>query len=42
MQAEIELGNGLPDIRLTHQCLEAVKKAGFEVSGTILAMLLVG
>nr|XP_027106903.1 cycloartenol-C-24-methyltransferase 1-like isoform X2 [Coffea arabica] len=29
--AEIELGNGLPDIRLTGQCLEAVKKAGFEV-----------
>ncbi|CAA2958172.1 cycloartenol-C-24-methyltransferase [Olea europaea subsp. europaea] len=31
IKAEIELGNGLPDIRLTHQCLEAVKKAGFEV-----------
>nr|XP_027106902.1 cycloartenol-C-24-methyltransferase-like isoform X1 [Coffea arabica] len=31
IKAEIELGNGLPDIRLTGQCLEAVKKAGFEV-----------
>lgn len=30
-QAEVELGNGLPDIRLTGQCLEALKKAGFEV-----------
>ncbi|KAG2632417.1 cycloartenol-C-24-methyltransferase 1-like [Panicum virgatum] len=28
---EIELGNGLPDIRSTHQCLQAVKDAGFEV-----------
>ena len=28
---EIELGNGLPDIRRTHQCLQAVKDAGFEV-----------
>lgn len=32
IQAEIELGNGLPDIRLTSQCLDAVKKAGFEVN----------
>ncbi|KAL3815098.1 hypothetical protein ACJIZ3_016366 [Penstemon smallii] len=31
IKAEIELGNGLPDIRLTSQCLEAVKQAGFEV-----------
>ncbi|KAK6162996.1 hypothetical protein DH2020_002837 [Rehmannia glutinosa] len=31
IKAEIELGNGLPDIRLTHQCLDALKKAGFEV-----------
>ncbi|KAL3537474.1 hypothetical protein ACH5RR_000840 [Cinchona calisaya] len=31
IKAEIELGNGLPDIRLTGQCLDAVKKAGFEV-----------
>lgn len=31
-QAEIELGNGLPDVRTTRQCLEAVKEAGFEVS----------
>ncbi|KAK6933826.1 Sterol methyltransferase C-terminal, partial [Dillenia turbinata] len=30
-QAEIEIGNGLPDIRLTTKCLEAVKEAGFEV-----------
>ncbi|GJN41332.1 hypothetical protein PR202_gn00692 [Eleusine coracana subsp. coracana] len=28
---EIELGNGLPDIRSTQQCLQAVKDAGFEV-----------
>jgi len=28
---EIELGNGLPDIRSTRQCLQAVKDAGFEV-----------
>lgn len=32
LQAEIELGNGLPCIRLTSECLDAVKKAGFEVS----------
>ncbi|KAG6408575.1 hypothetical protein SASPL_131591 [Salvia splendens] len=31
IKTEIELGNGLPDIRLNSQCLEAVKKAGFEV-----------
>ncbi|PIN08618.1 SAM-dependent methyltransferase [Handroanthus impetiginosus] len=31
IKAEIELGNGLPDIRLTKQCIEALKKAGFEV-----------
>ncbi|XP_073023292.1 cycloartenol-C-24-methyltransferase isoform X1 [Primulina eburnea] len=31
IKAEIELGNGLPDIRTTQQCLEALKKAGFEV-----------
>lgn len=31
MQAEIELGDGLPDIRSTRQCLDALKKAGFEV-----------
>ncbi|GJN24874.1 hypothetical protein PR202_gb12645 [Eleusine coracana subsp. coracana] len=28
---EVELGNGLPDIRSTRQCLQAVKDAGFEV-----------
>lgn len=32
MQAEIEIGDGLPDIRLTGKCLEALKQAGFEVS----------
>ncbi|CAH9098961.1 unnamed protein product [Cuscuta epithymum] len=31
IKLEIELGNGLPDVRLTTQCLEAVKHAGFEV-----------
>ncbi|KAI8545860.1 hypothetical protein RHMOL_Rhmol07G0070300 [Rhododendron molle] len=31
IKAEIELGNGLPDIRVTGQCLDAVKQAGFEV-----------
>ncbi|KAJ8899189.1 hypothetical protein K2173_012365 [Erythroxylum novogranatense] len=29
--AEIEIGDGLPDIRLTGQCLEGLKKAGFEI-----------
>ena len=32
VQAEIEIGDGLPDIRLTGKCLEALKQAGFEVS----------
>ena len=32
IQAEIEIGDGLPDIRLTRQCLEALKQAGFEVN----------
>ena len=31
MQEEIELGNGLPDIRSTKQVLQALKTAGFEV-----------
>ncbi|KAK9123226.1 hypothetical protein Sjap_012828 [Stephania japonica] len=31
IKAEVELGNGLPDIRTTKQCLEALKVAGFEV-----------
>ncbi|KAJ4971147.1 hypothetical protein NE237_004246 [Protea cynaroides] len=31
IKAEIELGDGLPDIRSTRQCLEALKLAGFEV-----------
>lgn len=35
-QSEIELGNGLPEIRLTTQCIEAAKKAGFEVSTKFL------
>ncbi|PON57538.1 Sterol methyltransferase [Trema orientale] len=29
--AEIEIGDGLPDIRSTSKCLEALKQAGFEV-----------
>ncbi|CAK9187437.1 unnamed protein product [Ilex paraguariensis] len=31
IKGEIEIGDGLPDIRLTRQCLEALKMAGFEV-----------
>lgn len=31
-QREVELGNGLPDIRSMGQCIEALKQAGFEVS----------
>lgn len=31
IKAEIELGNGLPEVRSTGQCLEALKQAGFEV-----------
>ncbi|GAB2289046.1 Cycloartenol-C-24-methyltransferase [Dionaea muscipula] len=31
IKAEIELGNGLPDIRSTRECVDALKKAGFEV-----------
>ncbi|KAK6261031.1 hypothetical protein SCA6_015505 [Theobroma cacao] len=31
IKAEIEIGDGLSDIRLTRQCLEALKRAGFEV-----------
>mmetsp|Transcript_2396 Transcript_2396/g.5429 ORF Transcript_2396/g.5429 Transcript_2396/m.5429 type:complete len:347 (-) Transcript_2396:140-1180(-) len=30
-KAEIEIGNGLPVIRTTAECLEAMKKAGFEI-----------
>lgn len=33
IQGEVELGNGLPDIRSMEECLEALKLAGFEVSG---------
>ncbi|KAL8142799.1 hypothetical protein V2J09_015831 [Rumex salicifolius] len=31
IKAEIEIGNGLPDIRTTRQCFDALKEAGFEV-----------
>ncbi|KAF8701578.1 hypothetical protein HU200_033500 [Digitaria exilis] len=31
IKAEIELGSGLPDIRTTRQCIQAMKDAGFEV-----------
>ncbi|XXG56485.1 hypothetical protein AAC387_Pa03g3880 [Persea americana] len=31
IKAEIEIGDGLSDIRTTKQCLEALKLAGFEV-----------
>ncbi|CAJ1934217.1 unnamed protein product [Sphenostylis stenocarpa] len=31
LKAQIEIGDGLPDIRLTTQCAEALKQAGFEV-----------
>jgi len=31
IKGEIEIGDGLPDIRLTTKCLEALKQAGFEV-----------
>ncbi|KAI3690573.1 hypothetical protein L2E82_48683 [Cichorium intybus] len=30
IKAEIEIGDGLPDIRSTRQCLAALKEAGFE------------
>ncbi|KAG4966749.1 hypothetical protein JHK87_032400 [Glycine soja] len=33
VKAEIEIGDGLPDIRLTTKCAEALKQAGFEVKG---------
>jgi len=29
--AEIELGNGLPDVRTTEETVESLKKAGFEI-----------
>ncbi|KAJ1276845.1 hypothetical protein BS78_05G247200 [Paspalum vaginatum] len=31
IKAEIELGCGLPDVRSTRQCIQAMKEAGFEV-----------
>lgn len=34
VKEEIEFGNALPDIRITTQCLEAVKRAGFDVNIT--------
>ena len=36
IKSEIELGNGLPDVRSTRQCLEALKLAGFEVKNLFL------
>lgn len=39
-QAEIEIGDGLPDIRLTGKCLEALKQAGFEVSAAAVLFFL--
>ncbi|CAI0393814.1 unnamed protein product [Linum tenue] len=33
-KSEIEIGDGLPDIRSTTQCIEALQKAGFEASHT--------
>ncbi|CAN1342307.1 SMT1 [Linum perenne] len=32
IKAEVEIGDGLPDIRSTTQCIEALQKAGFEAS----------
>ncbi|CAI0393813.1 unnamed protein product [Linum tenue] len=34
VKSEIEIGDGLPDIRSTTQCIEALQKAGFEASHT--------
>ena len=31
IMAEIELGNGLPDVRTTSETIQALKAAGFEV-----------
>ncbi|KAK3223927.1 hypothetical protein Dsin_010952 [Dipteronia sinensis] len=31
IKAEIEIGDGLPDIRFSRQCLDALKQAGFEI-----------
>lgn len=31
IMAEIELGNGLPDVRTTAETLESLKQAGFEL-----------
>lgn len=39
-QGEVELGNGLPDIRSMGQCLEALKVAGFEVSSMVMVVSL--
>ena len=40
VQAEIEIGDGLPDIRSTEQCIDALKKASFEVSEQSLSLSL--
>jgi hypothetical protein len=40
IKAEIELGNGLPDIRSTRQCLQAAIDAGFEVSSLSTSAIL--
>lgn len=37
-QADIEIGDGLPDIRTTGKCLEALKQAGFEVAVTSIML----
>jgi len=39
VQEEIEVGDGLPDIRLTTKCVEALKQAGFEVKIKLLLLL---
>ncbi|KNC79477.1 cycloartenol-C-24-methyltransferase [Sphaeroforma arctica JP610] len=31
IKSDIEIGNGLPDVLTTKECLEALKKAGFEI-----------
>lgn len=39
MQAAIEIGDGLPDIRTTKQCLAALHEAGFEVQRWLSSLL---
>jgi sterol 24-C-methyltransferase len=31
LKADIEIGNGLPDIATTHECLKAMEQAGYEI-----------